>query len=73
MGKVFIEKLFRVTEFDKLYLLMRSKKGKNPKDRLVDLFANPVSRFVQLELFKNLNSIFNFTLSFSRCSKRIKL
>lgn len=43
MGKVFIEKMLRLTEVDKLYLLMRPKKGKNPKDRLVDVFANPVS------------------------------
>lgn len=43
MGKVFVEKLFRITKFAKLYLLMRAKKGKNPKDRLVDMFANPVS------------------------------
>lgn len=42
MGKVFVEKLFRITKFAKLYLLMRAKKGKNPKDRLVDMFANPV-------------------------------
>jgi thioester reductase-like protein len=43
MGKVFVEKLLRITKFEKLYLLMRAKKGKNPKDRLVDMFANPVS------------------------------
>jgi len=43
MGKVFIEKMLRITEVEKLYLLMRPKKGKNPKDRLVDIFANPVS------------------------------
>ena len=43
MGKVFIEKMLRITEVGKLYLLMRPKKGKNPKDRLVDMFANPVS------------------------------
>jgi alcohol-forming fatty acyl-CoA reductase len=43
MGKVFIEKLLRVTNIGKIYLLVRQKKGKNPKDRLVDLFNNPVS------------------------------
>lgn len=43
MGKVFVEKLLRITEVSKIYLLMRSKKGKSPKDRLVDMFANPVS------------------------------
>lgn len=43
MGKVLIEKLLRITEVEKLYLLMRFKKGKNPKDRLVDVFNNPVS------------------------------
>jgi fatty acyl-CoA reductase len=43
MGKVFIEKMLRLTDVEKLYLLMRPKKGKNPKDRLTDIFANPVS------------------------------
>lgn len=44
MGKVFVEKLLRVTKVAKIYLLMRPKKGKNPKDRLVDMFENPVSK-----------------------------
>lgn len=43
MGKVLIEKLLRVTEVEKIYLLMRVKKGKNPSDRLNDVFSNPVS------------------------------
>lgn len=46
MGKVFVEKLLRLTKFEKVYLLMRAKKGKNPKDRLVDMFANPVRFFI---------------------------
>lgn len=45
MGKVFVEKLLRITKVSKIYLLMRPKKGKNPKDRLADIFANPVSIF----------------------------
>lgn len=44
MGKVFIEKLLRYTEVDKIYMLMRIKKGKSPEERLqADIFSNPVS------------------------------
>jgi len=43
MGKVLIEKLLRMTEVEKIYMLMRHKKGKEPKDRLGDVFSNPVS------------------------------
>ncbi|CAG9804561.1 unnamed protein product [Chironomus riparius] len=47
MGKVFIEKMLRITKVGKLYLLMRPKKGKNPKDRLVDMFTNPLFEMVK--------------------------
>lgn len=43
MGKVLVEKLLRMTEIGKIYLLMRVKKGKEQKERLVDMFNNPVS------------------------------
>ncbi|XP_019769143.2 fatty acyl-CoA reductase wat [Dendroctonus ponderosae] len=38
LGKMLIEKLLRVTEVKTLYLLIRQKKGKSPKDRLQDIF-----------------------------------
>lgn len=44
MGKVFVEKLLRMTDVGQIYMLMRVKKGKNPKERLVDTFNNPVSK-----------------------------
>lgn len=43
MGKVLVDKLLRTTEVAKIYMLMRVKKGKDPKERLVDTFNNPVS------------------------------
>lgn len=43
MGKVLIEKLLRFTEVEKIYMLIRNKKGKEAKDRLLDMFNNPVS------------------------------
>jgi hypothetical protein len=43
MGKVLVDKLLRVTEVDKIYMLMRVKKGKEQKERLIDTFNNPVS------------------------------
>lgn len=45
MGKVFVEKLLRVTDVGKIYMLMRYKKGKDPKERLVEMFSNPVRIF----------------------------
>lgn len=44
MGKVLVEKLLRCcTGVKKIYLLVRSKKGKDPNERLKDVFNNPVS------------------------------
>lgn len=43
MGKVLIEKLLRsCTDLNRIYILIRVKKGKNAQDRLKDLFANPL-------------------------------
>lgn len=43
MGKVLVEKLLRCcTGVKKIYLLVRSKKGKDPNERLKDVFNNPV-------------------------------
>jgi fatty acyl-CoA reductase len=44
MGKVLLEKMLRVcSEVDTVYLLIRNKKGKEPRQRLDELFASPVS------------------------------
>ncbi|EFA05205.1 fatty acyl-CoA reductase 1 [Tribolium castaneum] len=40
LGKVLVEKFLRCTEVKKLYLLVRSKKGKNPQERLDELYSN---------------------------------
>lgn len=43
MGKVLVEKLLRCcTGVKRIYLLVRSKKGKDPNERLKDVFNNPV-------------------------------
>ncbi|XP_055628468.1 putative fatty acyl-CoA reductase CG5065 [Toxorhynchites rutilus septentrionalis] len=42
MGKALMEKLLRCTEVAKIYLLVRTKKGRTPKSRLEDIFANPL-------------------------------
>uniref|UniRef100_A0A1B0CFB4 Fatty acyl-CoA reductase n=1 Tax=Lutzomyia longipalpis TaxID=7200 RepID=A0A1B0CFB4_LUTLO len=43
LGKVLIEKLIRVCpDIRKIYMLMRTKKGKDPKQRLLDIFGNPL-------------------------------
>lgn len=43
MGKVFLEKLLRMCpDVKMIYVLMRVKKGKNPKERIQEVFASPV-------------------------------
>lgn len=43
MGKVFVEKILRVCpDIDCFYLLVRTKKGKNPQERLREVYAGPL-------------------------------
>lgn len=49
MGKVFIEKLLRVTEVKSIILLIRHKKGIEPKDRLISLVNDAVSILLKRE------------------------
>ncbi|KXJ72562.1 hypothetical protein RP20_CCG017698 [Aedes albopictus] len=55
MGKALIEKLLRCTEVAKIYLLVRTKKGKSPKARLEDMFSNPL--FAQVIELRGLNTL----------------
>lgn len=44
LGKTLIEKMLRkCPAIHRLYLLLRTKKGKDHKQRIVDLFSSPVS------------------------------
>ena len=46
MGKVLIEKILRTcSDVDTIYVLIRAKKGKEPWQRIEELFASPVSDF----------------------------
>ena len=46
MGKVLIEKILRTcSDVDTIYVLIRAKKGKEPRQRVEELFASPVSDF----------------------------
>lgn len=60
MGKVFVEKLLRLTDVGKIYMLMRVKKGKNPKERLVDTFSNPVRKCLRIHHVPITHEIENF-------------
>ncbi|XP_047097206.1 putative fatty acyl-CoA reductase CG5065 [Schistocerca piceifrons] len=43
LGKVFVEKLLRVCPgIVRIYLLVRSKKGKDPRQRIDDIFSSPL-------------------------------
>jgi fatty acyl-CoA reductase len=49
LGKVLIEKFLRcLPEISQLYLLIRPKKGKDPKSRLDDIFDSAVSFYHSL-------------------------
>lgn len=55
LGRVLVEKILRVTEVGKLYLVIRSKKGIDPKDRIVKLIDDPVSvHILDLECMSRL-------------------
>ncbi|XP_026740167.1 fatty acyl-CoA reductase wat-like [Trichoplusia ni] len=43
LGKALVEKLFRACKIKKIYLLMRSKKGKTIQERLEEVLQDPVS------------------------------
>ncbi|KAL7034835.1 hypothetical protein ACKWTF_008124 [Chironomus riparius] len=42
MGKIFIERLLRDTEVSKIYLLVRPKRGKTPRQRVTEIFNDPL-------------------------------
>lgn len=51
IGKALIEKILRtIPNVGKIYMLMRSKKEKQPQERLKDLFNNNVSRSINIYL-----------------------
>lgn len=59
MGKILIEKLLRsCQDIQKIYLLIRHKRGKSPKQRVDDLINIPVSIFTTVN--PRLNHPFNF-------------
>ncbi|KAL1455936.1 hypothetical protein WDU94_000701 [Cyamophila willieti] len=47
IGKVLIEKLLRTCEVEKIYILLRTKKGKSPEERLKDQFSDDL--FIRLK------------------------
>ena len=53
MGKVFIERLLRLSNVDKIYLLVREKRNKKPSERVEEIFQNPVSEFYSNHSRKN--------------------
>lgn len=55
MGKVFVEKLLRITEIGKIYMLIRHKKNIEPKERLRRMFENPVNINIKILPFKALS------------------
>ncbi|KAF7495943.1 Fatty acyl-CoA reductase 2 [Sarcoptes scabiei] len=53
VGKVLLEKFLRLSTIHKIYVLLRPKWGKNPKERLQELFKNsPAFNFYPLDFTK---------------------
>ena len=49
IGKVLVEKLlYSCSDLNKIYVLMRSKRGRNYDNRLEDIFKLPVRHFVKI-------------------------
>ncbi|XP_072376256.1 putative fatty acyl-CoA reductase CG5065 [Diabrotica undecimpunctata] len=46
VGKALIEKILKLCDVKKIYLLIRDKKGKTPNERIKDIFSNPIYRTV---------------------------
>lgn len=54
LGKVVVEKFLRcLPNTEQIYMLIRPKKGKDPKHRLEEIFNSPVSIFSK---FSNISS-----------------
>jgi hypothetical protein len=54
MGKIFVERLLRVTEVKKIILLIRHKKGIEPKERLISLVNDAVSNYLKFNYSREL-------------------
>lgn len=49
MGKVLVEKLlYSCSDLDRIYLLLRNKRGVKAEDRLAALYSSKVSRYPKL-------------------------
>uniref|UniRef100_A0A6P7EZG5 Fatty acyl-CoA reductase n=1 Tax=Diabrotica virgifera virgifera TaxID=50390 RepID=A0A6P7EZG5_DIAVI len=46
VGKALIEKILKLCDVNKIYLLIRDKKGKTPNERIKDIFSNPLYQTV---------------------------
>jgi len=62
VSPVIIEKLLRVTEVGQIYLLIRTKKGKDAFARIEDLFNDPVSDSTSLVILVCIQRQINFLL-----------
>lgn len=54
LGKVLIEKILRkCSDVERIYMLIRPKKGSNPKQRVETIFSSVVSFIKQFKYYKN--------------------
>lgn len=56
MGKVLIEKLlYNCSDLNKIYILLRSKRGRTPEQRLDDMFKLPVILKIYIHIYLIIN------------------
>lgn len=59
MGKILLEKILRACEIDRIYLLMRAKKGKTADERKEEILSTVVSELEnKKKRFQNLYHLF---------------
>ncbi|XP_075974623.1 putative fatty acyl-CoA reductase CG5065 [Anticarsia gemmatalis] len=73
LGKVFIEKLlYSCTKLDKIYLLIREKKGSDSTTRLKSIFDNPLFERIKQNCPENLEKVIPIVGDISQPSLGIK-
>lgn len=70
LGQIITERLVRCCDVDKIYVLIRNKKGKTWQNRVYDIFKDPVSILICVLLKQILVCIFfnSFLIAFEKKS-----
>lgn len=70
VGKPLIEKLLRSTNVKRLYLLIRPKKGKQPHERIKDIFNNVVRKQYNFDSLRHIFFNFHYIIAIQKIIRR---